>query len=367
MSRQTMSRFAALDALRGIAAILVVLQHSSEYIVKNPVVASHGSALYEFIKPFDPGRVGVICFFLISGFIIPSSFGKGGGQPLSEFAAKRIFRLFPAYWLSMIMAIITDAWLLGKQHDVIQVAANATMIQNILGQEHIQGLYWTLQVELLFYFMCAGLFKIKALGMPRKILATLLLTFGVFAVVNALAAKFHLTTKFNKELFYAPYLLGVMLCGTLFRIWFDDKNLLNKLCAATGFGVIFSVPILNMLLSMKGVVLIADPQRFFISHLMGLALFLAAIIFWRSPPAILLKMGLISYSIYLFHPIVMHCVSGLSYGGWAFNVLPPMLWLQVLATLALTCALSALTYLFVEAPCNEFAKNLCKRAFYSRA
>ena len=97
MSRSPANRFAALDALRGIAALLVVWQHTSEYFINQPGMPPDGSGMLELFKAIDPGRIGVICFFLISGFIIPSSLRSNGNAPLTEFSIKRFFRLYPAY------------------------------------------------------------------------------------------------------------------------------------------------------------------------------------------------------------------------------------------------------------------------------
>ncbi len=69
----SLNRFASLDALRGLAALLVVWQHSSESFVKLGSVAANGTLLADIAWNVDFGRIGVICFFLISGFVIPSS------------------------------------------------------------------------------------------------------------------------------------------------------------------------------------------------------------------------------------------------------------------------------------------------------
>ncbi len=359
MSRSPANRFAALDALRGIAALLVVWQHTSEYFINQPGMPPDGSGMLELFKAIDPGRIGVICFFLISGFIIPSSLRSNGNAPLTEFSIKRFFRLYPAYWLSVGLAVLVDTTLLGKQYGTTQIGANLTMFQNLLGFSHVQGLYWTLQVELIFYVLCAALFSINLLSQQKSIFYTLVISLGIFSVTNLLAAKLHLATNANKEILYTPYLLGVMLCGTLFRNWIDSKNKGDKSLMIGGFFLVFSVPFANMALSLIGINLIADPTRFLISHLIGLCLFISGMYFWRAPPAVFLRLGVISYSVYLFHPVVMHLMGGLTQKGWIFHVLPQNVWLQVVAATLLVWLAAEATYRLIEEPFNNMAKRLC--------
>lgn len=360
MSRSPANRFAALDALRGIAALLVVWQHTSEYLISQPGMPPDGSGMLEFFKAIDPGRIGVICFFLISGFIIPSSLRSNGSAPLTEFSIKRFFRLFPAYWLSVGLAVLVDTVLLDKHYDANQIGANLTMIQNLLGFGHVQGLYWTLQVELIFYMLCAALFSINLLNQQKSIFYTLIISLGIFSIANLLAAKLHLATNANKEVLYTPYLLGVMLCGTLFRNWLDSKNEKNKLLMIGGFFLVFSVPFANMALNWAGINLIADPTRFLISHLIGLGLFIFGMYFWHFPPPFFLRLGVISYSVYLFHPVVMHFMGGLNQKGWVFNLLPQNIWLQVATATLLVWLTAEATYRLIEEPFNNMAKRLCQ-------
>src|SRR5262249_50882169 len=87
-------RLAFLDALRGVAALAVVLEHGLGRCV--PAYQAW-SARY-----FTLGQAGVCLFLLISGFIIPLSLEKGGSN--FRFWMRRFWRLFPLYWLSIGLA-----------------------------------------------------------------------------------------------------------------------------------------------------------------------------------------------------------------------------------------------------------------------
>lgn len=360
MARTSNNRFSSLDALRGIAALLVVWQHTSEYFVQHFGAHASDIEIYEAIRAFDPGRIGVICFFLISGFIIPSSLRAQGEAQLSKFGIKRFFRLYPAYWLSIALAVLIDTTLLAKEYSLGQIGANLTMAQNILGAAHIQGLYWTLQVELFFYILCATLFAFKALQNQKIIFYTLAFSLAFFFISNLIANKLHLTTNANKELLYTPYLLGVMLCGTLLRNWLDLKDFRSKRLMLSGFFLVFSIPLANMALSLLGVKLIGDPARFLLSHTTGLIIFVIGIQLWKSPSAIFLRLGVISYSIYLFHPIIMHLMYGLTKNGMISDFVPQNIWLQVALATLLVCSLAEATYRLIEEPFNDIAKRLCQ-------
>src|SRR5437868_2051289 len=87
-------RLEFLDFARATAALLVVLAHGVSVSVPGFLAWSRAN--------LDPGRVGVVLFLLISGFIIPASLEKGGN--LGRFWLRRFFRLFPAYWVSVAAA-----------------------------------------------------------------------------------------------------------------------------------------------------------------------------------------------------------------------------------------------------------------------
>ena len=87
--RWMQGRLQYIDAMRGIAALLVVLQHAL-------AEAFPASPLLEYVSP---GRFGVVLFFLISGFVVP--FSIKGERPIASFVVNRAARLLPALWLSI--------------------------------------------------------------------------------------------------------------------------------------------------------------------------------------------------------------------------------------------------------------------------
>jgi peptidoglycan/LPS O-acetylase OafA/YrhL len=139
---QTKNRFSELDALRGIAALLVVFFH---YSIHRP----------ETELGFKYGIAGVELFFVISGFVITMSICRV--KRGLDFVINRISRLYPAYWAAATLTFALVVFKsLATEHSLADVSfgqyvANLTMMQYYLGYKDLDGSYWTLVVEMIFY------------------------------------------------------------------------------------------------------------------------------------------------------------------------------------------------------------------------
>lgn len=138
-------RLAQVDALRGLAALAVVLFH---YTTK----------FHEFFLPgVEPvweladGHLGVNLFFIISGFVIFMTLERTT-RPM-DFVVSRFSRLFPAYWAAVVLTFTVVAWLglPGKEQGLGTALLNLLMIHGLFGVPHVDGVYWTLEIEMLFY------------------------------------------------------------------------------------------------------------------------------------------------------------------------------------------------------------------------
>ncbi|RZI86219.1 MAG: acyltransferase [Rubrivivax sp.] len=353
------NRFSPLDALRAIAAILVVWQHFSESFLRIPGVAANGTAFYDIPWLVDFGRIGVVCFFLISGFIIPSSLKADQVEPIKGFAIKRFFRLFPAYWASILAAVVVHHWMLQQNYSITTIVANTTMLQTFFGEKHILGLYWTLQIELLFYISCAILFVAKVLHRPGALLSASLALLILFGIAQ-LYFKKHPDLAPPKEIAYAPFLMAIMFLGAVYRAAYDSqwKNRQINYFAAVGTLFNFGIPLMVLLDFLWNHQRLTDsPIRFGTSHLLGLFIFAFGLYFLKNPPKFLIWMGKISYSIYLFHPIAMAFVIGISksHGITGYHVSYYML-----AGTLLCLAMAEASYRWIEAPANQWGHNLTK-------
>jgi peptidoglycan/LPS O-acetylase OafA/YrhL len=139
-------RVPALDLLRFMAASGVMLYH---YVSHRP---RDDGSLPLMATVTQQGYLGVDVFFMISGFVILwSAHGRSG----AGFARARILRLYPEFWLALLITTLT-LYLLsgaGRHLDVLQLLGNATMIPQYVGVQMIDGVYWTLAVEIKFYVL----------------------------------------------------------------------------------------------------------------------------------------------------------------------------------------------------------------------
>lgn len=159
------SRLPALDVLRFIAAMAVVSYHYLACYLPRESLAVWLAGAAELARF---GYLGVDLFFLISGFVILWSIQ---GRNASEFVVSRIGRLYPSFWAAMLLttAFIT---FLGPSVPSLnlnpvslgRLAANATMMPQIFDQQRIDGVYWTLEVEIRFYFLVFILLLLRQVG-----------------------------------------------------------------------------------------------------------------------------------------------------------------------------------------------------------
>ncbi|BFM10367.1 acyltransferase [Simiduia litorea] len=132
-------RLASLDIIRFFAAFAVMLYHYTG------TTGVFFNALGHVTKY---GYLGVPLFFMISGLVISITAENRLAVP---FAIARFVRLFPCYWACMIITLI--ALFLTNKLDFtpLEIAANTTMLNDYVEIRNIDGVYWTLQVELKFY------------------------------------------------------------------------------------------------------------------------------------------------------------------------------------------------------------------------
>lgn len=141
------ARFRELDGLRGIAALAVLVAHFTGSYNSFYVDDPHASF------DFPQGAFGVQLFFLISGFVILMS-AMRARRP-TDFVISRVSRIYPAYWLSLILAVIIGRIFQTAQSQATawEIAVNATMFQRFFQIPNIVDVYWTLAIELQFYIL----------------------------------------------------------------------------------------------------------------------------------------------------------------------------------------------------------------------
>ncbi|MCP3380870.1 MULTISPECIES: acyltransferase [unclassified Bradyrhizobium] len=349
-------RLAFIDTLRGIAVLSVLLQHAVEQIVLNQAAGDY----YRFFQNavgeyFNFGRFGVVLFFFVSGFVIPNSF-PSSSAPIRDFAISRFFRLYPAYWVSIVVVLLIAPAMEGKTFPLSQVLANITMLQMFMNIQNLNIGYWTLAVELIFYVGCIALFAIGLLR-ARWTAICIVVAASLSAIVAFPFVKNHLVWGLLELMLdLTAMFLGkvvrdavtgdrlqwryVAICTLLYVLY-------AAVCAYRRYGVDYQ-------------------DNFFSAYGMGAAYIGAAFVFLafavlgeRGASGIMSFVGRISYSIYLMSPyalvVIMHFFgTGRSLAQWS---------LFVIGVALVSILVSWLNYLAVEKPMVTFGHRFRSRAF----
>ena len=397
----TGGRLGWLDVLRGLAALCVVFDHLSYYLLQHA-----RGVIYQW---FDLGDYGVFVFFLISGYIVPASLERKGS--VRTFWVSRVFRLYPLYLLAAGLAVVL--WmahfgtLRGEDADPeTSIFSQLLMMSNVLAGTNLPSVVWSLSYEMVFYLLLtasfmAGVhrrssryalgFAVAAVALggllpqafftdnvasPRVIalVADLVVLTGLaLAVVlrgmprllgAALAAVAGLTLlAFNGGWIWpweALSILALMFTGTmLYRA--EQGRYPWRHAIAAAVAVLLLVIAAGLWHShswgMSAQAELVWERRWCTSFLLAGLTFAAGLAFRRVRwPRALTWLGLISYSMYLLHPLVIEIYHHFAWSHRHYSSGQQVLLAAGLVVVLV--ALCSLTYLFVERPMQDVGRRL---------
>ncbi|GGT35656.1 acyltransferase family protein [Nonomuraea spiralis] len=375
------SRLAWLDALRGIGALAVVAEHLLPWFLP---------ALRPFW--FSLGVYGILVFFLVSGYIIPTSLERHGD--VRAFWTSRFFRLYPLY-LAVIALVLAASWWVpvreGVPRDGSAVAAHATMLLDVVSVGGVADTMWTLSYEMVFYLLVTALFVIKAherSGLVSVLFAGASVVVGL--VVSGAVLRGGWLAYVSCAVFAAGLacvvggwfrrtaacVLGLMALALLLlssRVPWLGAAVVAVMFAGTaihrwerGRGGLWPVAVTAALVAVAPLWAIesgwwwVEPDVWLTTIALAAATFAGAMALrGRRLPAVLTWLGLISYSLYLVHhPLLKYFVEVT--GDLRLSPLPYQLVMAVLA-LALILGISALAYRYVERPMQTLGRRLSRR------
>lgn len=276
-----MKKLEWLEAMRGIAALWVLLHHS--------ILAVRG-----FVGPLPPtgfamlanGFLGVDFFFVLSGFIIATSSYSlvQSGRGLREYASARAVRIYVPYLPVGVAMLLIYAALPGLSQEgrgSVSLLSSLTLLPS--NSPPALSVAWTLIHEVLFY----ALFSVFFLS-PRLLLALLIVWSGSIVAVGVAGIKLSPFANYFLSPLNLCFVVGVGIA------WVTRRGVGNKLALVAG---------------LTGIVVVvwqaasADPNRVLIA--VGFAgLVTASRAPWPgsvSPGRFLMLLGAASYSVYLIH------------------------------------------------------------------
>lgn len=143
-------RFYDLDALRFLAAIIVVLYH---YTFRGTAADDLSPLRFDLLGEVSRyGYLGVDLFFMISGFVILMSAGHGNW---GKFLISRFVRIYPVFWLAVPITGLA-MYLYGAPPFAVGLKTwflNLFLVGSYVGVPYLDSVYWSLLVELKFYFL----------------------------------------------------------------------------------------------------------------------------------------------------------------------------------------------------------------------
>jgi peptidoglycan/LPS O-acetylase OafA/YrhL len=311
-----------LDVVRFCAALMVTLFHLSywSWAPAESLTKSVSGGLVQFpsLAPVSwLGWVGVEVFFVISGFVI--SYSAAGATPFA-FLRSRILRLYPSAWICATATLLTVLLLGRGNSDTVSEYAHAMTLW--VQGPWIDGVYWTLGIEIIFYALMFGMLCLGRFASISVVLAGMALISAAFWWALAVDRVFPgmLPVAFVHDLLASPASAFLLLRhGCFFALggllWLCRSNrftpwrtFLLGLCLVTGA--------LEISDSARSIALtIGDsPERRMIACAVWLAAVacLTAAIFsnralhtlFGKSARIIKVMGLMTYPLYLLHDII---------------------------------------------------------------
>lgn len=339
-----------LEALRGIAALLVVLHHLS---------LTPGSWLAA-ISPLHEGWLFVDQFFVLSGFVIASvHLGiPATGGAAKRFLVRRFFRLYPLHAATLAAALVVDvasgsAALPGYG---VMLLFNLTLVHSwgMVPGSVLNGPSWSISAEWGAYLVMAGVGLVTA--SPRRRLALL----GLVGAASFLSLVVWRGGSLDGDLlFRLPRCLMSFALGAGVWAWGRDRASLGRTAATIVQGAA-AAGMAALLLSTA-----AHPRLTLMMPLLS-ALMIAAMA--RDPGSGLRRaletagpqwLGRHSYSLYLVHMPLFHLLLLATPGGWPAS--PGLATGWIAGALAALLAVSALTYRLIESPGRALGRHLSER------
>ena len=155
-----MNKLSSVQALRALAALMVVILHS-----KIMFSAEERKLLLTIPGFTDIGYYGVQLFFVISGFIISAVVSKPN-YDVRSFAIRRVFRIFPLWWLVMSVGLAMYFWRSWFRADVELLGwVGVLKSYALLPQKPYPFINpgWSLEYEVIFYAIVALLYPLTGI------------------------------------------------------------------------------------------------------------------------------------------------------------------------------------------------------------
>ena len=346
ISRNISNHFKAIDIIRAISAILIVLYHYTYRYNENIYIIKTNSQLYWPVE-VSWGWGAIFTFFILSGFLL----AKYILQPkveIRKFLTKRLLRLYPTYWVCMTITTLVLMFLFPEAKVTFkEYVINLTMLASNFNMRLVDGAYWTMAYEIKFTVILSLIFVITQLNW-RKLIITVLLLLSIFEAL--LAGSDNIIFKVLRVVLMIDW-VPVFIAGMCIYCIQKQKNNKEWWC-------LLCLCIFAQLIRFSSIV----ANAFFIISLM-LMYFLPILNSWSIPNKVYKFfefIALLSYPLYLLHQMIgftiIKSLKNIGLTGEMWIVIP----------IAISILMAYLIHRYIEIPTSKTDfKNWPKSLFNS--
>lgn len=343
--RSADQRLHGIDALKGIACALIVWHHLAFYGPMSDVVHAVVPGLTGWL--YDYGRMAVQVFLVVGGFLAASSLAPEGSAVFSQpgrLMLRRYRRLVPPYLVALAVCVLVAAlvrpWFVHPSVPSaptwVQVVAHVLLLQDVLGQEALSAGVWYVAIDFQLFVSSVLVFAGARALRQRWPQVPARLGVGLMLMLGAASLFF-----FNRHAgldVTALYFLGSYTLGML-AFW--ASRAASQAQRAQWLLAIALIGGAALLLDFRGRIALA------LLVALGLVWLQTSAVArqWREP-LWLLKLGQISYSVFLIHFPVNLLVNAVVGFFWPTQLMANVLGLLVAFLLSLLAG--AVLYRSVE-------------------
>lgn len=356
-------RFHGVDALRGIAASLIVVVHSINILPLGPEFRPVGG--FDWI--FRYFVMGVPLFFIISAFSMSAAYAEGmaGKGALGRYAIRRLCRIVPLFYVMLAAWLGYYHYLGSPPQDAPTLLANLSFTFSLFPatQTSLVPAGWSIGIEMLFYAVFPLLLLLRGAGAALAMLGASLLASWAWnqPMTGDLPGFYYWTHPVTNAPYFA---LGLLAWRVLPRLQTGDPARAGRLLLGLGVGSVLLMVAYGPSIDRQQTYVLPVSPVLLVGW--GFAFFCIVLSQVIRPTAVLVNpvtlfLGRISYSLYLAHPLVIYS-TGITV--WiATHIAPEWLALALIlaAVFAIAIPVAWLLYTLIEAPFIALGRRLTAR------
>lgn len=329
----------ALDGLRGVAILLVLLGHAS-----NLQMYFHDALHFN-----RTGRIGVYCFFVLSAFLLDHQIlvalksRKSTVRFWIHYALRRFVRIWPLFAIALLVNGLATTFGLKTEIDSMDEAVAHLLLLDG------QGVFWAIPVEVKYYILSPLILFFCHIVLKWKPIPTFL--FLLSGLVGSALLTYYVEFSNTSILEYLP----VFLVGTIISVFQPTIKHAVRGWGSKAIELLAWGSVAAMLATFPyywkewfGINLDTFSPAFYVPYAVAWSAILVAVRYGRGAVRRLLEwrilryLGVVSYSLYLFHTPILRLVKP--------DIIPIPEGLKIYLFFLLTFIVAIATYILFERP-----------------